>query len=335
MPKAPDSAVVLSSRVRLARNFSDLPFPSRMNEEAARMSVERTEQALSGSGYTLYKMADLDAPHRQAMVENHLISKETAADRKGSAVLVSPDKEVSVMVNEEDHLRIQTLLPGGQLEKAADLARQVDEGLEKNVQYAFDEQLGYLTCCPTNTGSGMRASQMLHLPALTLAGQMPSITQQIGKLGLTIRGLYGEGSEAQGNLYQVSNQVTLGRTEREIVDTITALGNQLIEYEMKQRELLSNRDIVGLTDRVMRSYGVLRHAYRLDSAEFMQRWSDVRLAVMMDLLQGDLAELDALLIQCQPATILIHAGREMSTVERDELRASLVRETLRRISEPH
>lgn len=333
MEHTTENAVVLTSRVRLARNFRDLPFPPRMNEEAARMSVDRTEKALEGAGYTLYVMRDLDQVHRQAMVESHLISKEAAADRKGSAVLLSPDQHISILVNEEDHLRIQTLLPGARLQEAADLARKVDDGLEKTVQYAFDEQLGYLTCCPTNTGSGMRASQMLHLPALALTGQMPGITQQIAKLGLTIRGLYGEGTEAQGNLFQVSNQVTLGRTEKEIVDTIVALGNQLTELEEKQRNALLSRDPVALTDRLMRSYGLLQHARRLDSGEFMQRWSDVRMAMIMGMLSPKLEALDDLLTTCQPANILLAAKGEMSALERDAQRANLVREALEGVVE--
>lgn len=333
MSNIPSSAVVLSSRVRLARNFRDLPFPARMNDEAARISVDRTEKALEGAGYTLEKMADLSPIERQAMVEKHLISRETAADRKSSAVLLSPDNDVSVMVNEEDHLRIQALLPGAQLEKAAELARKVDDGLEKSVKFAFDEQLGYLTGCPTNVGTGMRASQMLHLPALTLGGQMPSIIKQIGNLGLTLRGFYGEGTDAQGNIYQVSNQVTLGRTEEELVETITAIGKQLIDLELKQRDALLEMDSIGLTDRLMRSLGLLQHARRLDSSEFMQRWSDLRMAMMMRMVSGKLDALDTLLTTCQPANIQITAGHETSAHERDELRADAVREMLHDVVE--
>lgn len=333
MKRIDEGAVVLSSRVRLARNYRDLPFPARMNEEAARIALQRTEDALAGEGYEVQRMQDLDIPHRQALVESHLISKEAAMDRKGAAVLLSPDHHISVMVNEEDHLRIQTLLPGAQLGRAAELARSVDDALEKKVQYAFDEQLGYLTCCPTNTGSGMRASEMLHLPALTLTGQMPGVTQQIAKLGLTIRGLYGEGSEALGNLYQVSNQVTLGRTEQETVDTISALGAEISRLELGQQQTLLQKDEVGVRDRLMRSYGLLRHARLLETGEFMQRWSDLRVAMLLGMLTNRLEEMDELLTNCQPANILIAAGSDMSGRERDEKRAAMVREALAKVRE--
>lgn len=326
-------AVVISSRVRLARNYRDLPFPSRMNEEAAKISLARTEEALEGADYQVMRMQDLDAQHRQALVENHLISKEAAVNQRGAAVFLSPKHDISVMVNEEDHLRIQTLLPGAQLSRAAELARVVDDGLEKKVQYAFDEQLGYLTCCPTNTGSGMRASEMLHLPALTITGQMPSVTQQIAKLGLTIRGLYGEGTEAQGNLYQVSNQVTLGRTEQELVDAISALCGQLSRLELEQQQALLKKDETAVRDRMMRSYGLLRHARLLETGEFMQRWSDVRMAMLMGLLTNRLEEMDDLLTRCQPANLLIAAGRDMSSRERDAKRADMVRQVLQGIEE--
>lgn len=333
MKQIDTDAVVLSSRVRLARNFRDLPFPARMNEEASRIALQRTEEALAGADYELLKMQDLDVPHRQALVEEHLISKEAAGSAKGAAVLLSPSHDISVMVNEEDHLRIQALLPGAQLEKAAELARAVDDGLEKTMQYAFDEQLGYLTCCPTNTGSGMRASQMLHLPALTLTGQMPSVTQQIAKLGLTIRGLYGEGSDAQGNLYQVSNQVTLGRTEPEIVDTVSAIGAELSRLELMQQKTLLAKDETGTRDRLMRSYGLLRFAWLLETAEFMQRWSDIRMAMLLGLLDNRIEEMDTLLTACQPANILIAAGRDMSSRERDAKRAEMVRQALFEVQE--
>ena len=214
------------------------------------------------------------------------------------------------------------------MEQAAKIAREVDDGLETQVTYAFDDQLGYLTACPTNTGSGMRASQMLHLPALTILRQMGAVGQAVDKLGLTIRGLYGEGSEAFGNLYQVSNQVTLGRTEEELVQAIREVGSQLADMERKARRTLLEKDRLTLEDRLMRSVGVLMYARRIGDKEFMQRWSDVRLASSLNLVDMDGSTLDSLLYRAQSAGIARRAGKELTAPERDQLRAEYVRAAL-------
>ncbi len=324
-----ENDVVISSRVRLARNYQDIPFPTMMNDVWAAESVRRTTDAVASvedaSSYRLVRMADIAPVERQSLVEKHLISRDLSQRADIAAALIRQDEQVSIMVNEEDHLRIQALMPGDKLETAARLARQVDEHIERNVQYAFDEQLGYLTTCPTNTGSGMRASVMLHLPALTMAGQMGAVNQGVAKLGLTIRGLYGEGSEALGNLYQVSNQITLGRTEQEIVETIEAVGRQLTDLERRQRKVIRGRDAIGLEDQLMRSVGLFTHARRMDGKEFMQRWSDVRLAVALGMVKLDAPRLDKLLYEAQPACIIKRAGREMTAQQRDEARAALIR----------
>lgn len=333
--QAPNTAhqndVVISSRVRLARNYQDIPFPSMMNDVWAAESVRRTTDAVAAAGdaatYRLVRLADTAVAERQALIEQHLISRDLGRRADIAAALIRQDERVSIMVNEEDHLRIQALMPGDQLATAAALAREVDECIEKKVQYAFDDQLGYLTACPTNTGSGMRASEMLHLPALTMAGQMGAVNQGVAKLGLTIRGLYGEGSEALGTLYQVSNQITLGRTEEEIVETISAVCNQLTELERKQRQALLGRDAVVLEDQLMRSVGVFTHARRMDSKEFMQRWSDVRLASALGMVDIPLERLDALLYQGQPACLVQKAGKDLTSQQRDQARAALIRET--------
>ena len=321
--------VVISSRVRLARNYQDIPFPTMMNDVWAAESVRRTTDAMAAvedaQSYRLIRLSDVSPAAREAMVERHLISRDLGRRADMAAVLLRADERVSIMVNEEDHLRIQALLPGDDLAEAAKLARQADEGIETRVQYAFDEQLGYLTTCPTNTGSGMRASQMLHLPALTMSGQMGAVHQGVAKLGLTIRGLYGEGSEAQGSLYQVSNQITLGRTEAEIVDAILAVGRQLADLEHKQRQALRERDPIGLEDQLMRSVGVFTNARRMDTKEFMQRWSDVRLASAMGIIDLPLSTLDDLLSAGQPACMTQRADKELSAQQRDEARAELIR----------
>ena len=321
--------VVISSRVRLARNYQDIPFPTMMNDVWAAESVRRATDAMASMddsiSYRLLRLHDEAPVDRQALVERHLVSRDLIRRADFAAALIRQDGRVSIMVNEEDHLRIQTLMTGDQLETAAALARSVDDRFERAVQYAFDEQLGYLTTCPTNTGSGMRASVMLHLPALTMTNQMGAVNQGVAKLGLTIRGLYGEGSEAQGNLYQVSNQITLGRTEQEIVETIAAVCKQLTGLERKMRGALKERDPVALEDQLMRSVGIFAHARRIGSKEFMQRWSDVRLAAALGLVDLPLEELDALIYEAQSACIIQKAGKDLSAQERDQARAEMTR----------
>ena len=325
--------VVISSRVRLARNYQDIPFPTMMNDVWAAESVRRTTDAVASvedaGDYRLVRLAETPPVDRQALIERHLISRDLNQRSDISAALIRKDDRVSIMVNEEDHLRIQALMPGDQLETAARMAREMDDRIERSVQYAFDEQLGYLTACPTNTGSGMRASEMLHLPALTMGGQMGSVGQSVAKLGLTIRGLYGEGSEALGNLYQVSNQITLGRTEQEIVETLSAVSKQLTDLERKQRRAIQEQDAVGLEDQLMRSVGVFAHARRMGTKEFTQRWSDVRFAAAMRLVAIPLERLDRLLYEAQPACVIQSAGRDLTAQQRDQARAELIREACR------
>lgn len=324
--------VILSSRVRLARNFEDIPFPTMMNEIWAQESVRRTIDAVSqlpdARGYTLLRLNEMEKPAMQSLVEYHLISRDLLAHADVAAVLLSREKTVSIMVNEEDHLRIQAIMPGAQVQKAAVLARSVDDAMESRVRFAFDEQLGYLTACPTNTGSGLRASQMLHLPALSALRKMGAVSQAVDKLGLTIRGLYGEGSEAFGNLYQVSNQVTLGRTEEELVATIRSVGRQLADMEREARDKLRETERSALEDRLLRSYGTLLYARRLSGKEFMQRWSDVRLASSLDMISVPAGVIDQLLYSAQDGGILTQAGKTLEQEEIDERRAQMVRTAL-------
>ena len=235
------SDIVMSTRIRLARNLTGYLFPIAFNEEQA-MEVDR---AVAGAlldsgdtGYTYTKMADLPALERQVLVEKHLISPQLADPNRHGAVILSEDETISVMVNEEDHIRIQCIHPGLQLKAAYQQADQVDDQLEKELPYAFDEDFGYLTSCPSNTGTGMRASVMMHLPALTITKQIDRIIPAISRLGMIVRGSYGEGSEAPGNVYQVSNQMTLGKTEQEILEDFGNITSRLIAHERKSRELL-------------------------------------------------------------------------------------------------
>lgn len=294
-------SVVVSCRVRLARNYHDLPFSVEKNAENALLCIQRAQEGLAEDAYTLYRLCDLSDTERLALVERHLISRDLLKRAKTGAALIRSDKRMSIMVNEEDHLRIQAIAPGLDLQNAAQDVFSVEEQLERVCTFSFDPQLGYLTSCPTNTGTGMRASLMLHLPMLTHYKQMGTVNQSVAKLGLTTRGIYGEGSEALGDLYQVSNQVTLGRTEEDILEAVTAVGHRLIDMELSMRKRALAEQPLMLKDSLMRSYGLLRYARRMDEIEFMQHWSHLRLGACIGLFPTELKKIDELLTTAQNA----------------------------------
>ncbi len=333
----PDSDVVLSSRVRLARNVQGLVFPHLMPPEQARALVDRVEAIFSvrkGDPETgeirVYRLWELPALERLVLVEKHLISPQHARERRPGALLVRADEAVSVMVNEEDHLRIQCLVPGLQLEEAYRLAGVFDDLLEDRLDYAYDQRYGYLTACPTNVGTGLRASVMVHLPALVISNQIGRVIAAISKLGLVVRGLYGEGTEAQGNIFQVSNQITLGRSEEEIIANLKALSKQIIEQERQAREQMQREMKEQLVDRVCRAYGLLANARIMSTQEAMQHLSDVRLGVDLKLVSGVTPRvLNELLVLTRPAHLQQLSGQELGPFERDVRRATLIREMFR------
>lgn len=314
--------VVVSGRVRLARNYQDLPFSCTEQPDKAQLCIERACQALEEApdAYRLYRLSQMAEPERRKLMEEHLISRDLLLHPQTGAALIRLDRRVSIMLNEEDHLRIQAIVQGIDLETAAQEAFAAEERLEAACPFSFDSQLGYLTSCPTNTGTGLRASLMLHLPMLTLYKQMGNVNQSVAKLGLTMRGIYGEGSEALGDLYQVSNQVTLGRTEEEIIQAVTAVGKQLMDMELSMRERCLTDQSVTLRDTLMRSYGTLRCAVTMDQKEFMKHWSHLRLGAAMNLLDASLSVADELLTRAQDA----HAARYGQTLE-EKLPASQAR----------
>lgn len=333
--EGPLKPYVLSSRIRLARNFSFVPFPLAMNEEMAnRVISELRERVFKGSEsfrttYRATESAMLSPHEKRLLLEKHLVSAEFIKDRLPGLLLLNREESISIMVNEEDHLRIQSLLPGLQLQKAWDAANQVDDTIDELMEYAFDERLGYLTSCPTNVGTGLRASVMMHLPALTLTGAMDRILQAASQIGLAVRGLYGEGSEAYGNMVQVSNQQTLGRSERELIDTLNDVAGQIATEERKARELLVRSNSLELEDRIWRSYGILKNSRVLTTREALDRFSDLRLGIETGLFGAmDLDQVDALLFRIQPAFLQETAGRELTVEERDSYRAQWVREKL-------
>lgn len=329
----PEGDAVVSTRVRLARNIEDMPFPCKMNLAQAHQITEEARDALFAGGeavqddFDYIDMERLSPRHAVSLSEKHLISPEFAKEREGRAVLLKKDESVSIMLNEEDHIRIQALYAGFRLHEAMETANRIDDLLDERLRYAFDEEFGYLTECPTNLGTGMRASVMVHLPGLTLSRSLQSLSQAVGKLGFTIRGLYGEGSKGTGAFYQISNQVTLGISEAEVLRSLTGVVTQIIAQE---RSIRAEFQKLGpaFEDRIFRSYGVLQNARILGSDEFMKRISDVRFGITMGIIQTvPLEAVNALLERVQPATLQTDAGRDMDQRERDVLRASIVRET--------
>ena len=325
-----DSTIVVSSRVRLARNYHDLPFSNLNNPANAQLCIARAKQALDSvdptERYRLCMLREMSKVEQCALMESHLVSRDLLQHSDVGAALIRGDETVSVMVNEEDHLRIQAMLSGLALGEAAELAFDAEERLGAVCDFSFDGQLGYLTACPTNTGTGMRASLMLHLPLLTRGKQMGNVTQSVAKLGLTIRGIYGEGSEALGDLYQVSNQVTLGRTEDEIIEAVSAVGRQLIDMEQALRE--RQADSLPLEDAVLRSYGLLRYAKQMDASEFMQHWSNLRLGSAMGLLPVRLELADALLADGQDAHAKKYKHANGQSVSTDQARCEIIQSAL-------
>ncbi|MBO8129336.1 MAG: protein arginine kinase [Peptococcaceae bacterium] len=340
---APEADVVISSRVRLARNLASFPFPHQLSKEKANEIIHALQLAINNKKtraavgpMELARLAELTPVERQILVEKHLISPDLLKTREEEtrALVVSGDEIVSIMVNEEDHLRLQCLLPGLQLEEAARICALLDDALEQTLDYAFSEKLGYLTACPTNVGTGMRVSVMVHLPGLVINGGIKELLAFIPKVGLTVRGLYGEGTEAAGNLFQISNQVTLGRSEEEIVSGLGTVTEQVIARERQARQQLYRYRRDALEDRVWRAYGTLRYARLLTGDETMKLLSDVRLGVNLGFLKGPTPRLlNELIVLTRPAYITKMAGKDVPPAYRDSLRAKLVREKLKDLPE--
>jgi len=322
--------IVVSSRVRLARNYEDLPFAGRITPEQSEQCVQRTLEALRDlkENYTFYPLRGMEEDDRRALVEKHLISPDLLKNEENAAVLIREDEAVSVMMNEEDHLRIQGFAHGADLATAAENVFSIEDTLQRSLSFAFDPQLGYLTACPTNTGTGMRASMMLHLPMLTILKQMGKVNQLAAKIGLTIRGIYGEGSEALGNLYQLSNQVTLGRTEKEIADMVGALAGQIADMEQALREKTEQRDPISFEDQLWRSFGLCQHARKMGLKEFMVHWSNLRLGADMALLPISVSACDKLLTLAQPSHVQKAAGEALSPKDIDAYRTEIIRRAI-------
>ncbi len=329
----PMSDIAVSSRVRLARNLAGVPFPHAMSETQAKKVLEGAKEAvkeLNRFGFLgkmeFYLLSEVSPLDRQVLVEKHLISPQQAQEVKSKALALAPDESVSIMVNEEDHFRIQCLSSGLQPVETLQLALRVDDAMDGKLTFCFSERHGYLTSCPTNTGTGLRASVMIHLPGLVLTNQAGRVFQTASQLGLTVRGFFGEGTEAIGNIFQLSNQITLGRPEEEIVSNLQAVTSKIIEQERAAREALRRESPDGLEDRIWRSYGILSYARVISSEEAMKMLSDVRLGVDLGIIKTvDRLTLNQLLVMIRPAFIQKQAGGDLTPYERDRRRAAIIR----------
>ena len=328
--------IVISSRVRLARNFKGIVFTNR-NDEKALEEVENMGRGLLSvlnkadkkeySNITLSKLSDVE---RAVLVEKHLISPVMAEKMPHRSLVINEDASISIMVNEEDHLRIQAMEPGLRLNEAYQHAILVDDAIENKYTYAFDEQFGYKTACPTNVGTGMRASVMLHLPALAMTGKLQRLIRSIVKLGYTVRGLYGEGSDALGHIYQVSNQMTMGISEEETIEQILKIVDGIVKEEEKARQELMKSDEEGLEDRLWRSFGILSHARRINGEEALSLLSDLQLGMDLAILpKWGAHTFNELVSTTRPNFLSKLAGKDtMTPQERDSYRAQVIRQKL-------
>jgi protein arginine kinase len=339
-PDGGDHPIVISSRVRLARNLAKLPFPGWAKKteririlDEIKPEVDCLEQM---QGSFSEQLNELSAVEKQVLVERHLISREHAAKGMGSAVVINSTQTLSIMVNEEDHLRMQAISSGLDLQKTFRAIDNVDSALEAHLDFAFDPDLGYLTACPTNVGTGMRASAMVHLPGLVLSEQINQVVNSVNKIGLAVRGLYGEGTEAMGNLFQVSNQTTLGENENQIIDRLNKVIETLIQRENQARENLVATKRKMLMDQVGRAYGILTHAYSISSKEALNLLSVIRLGIDLGFFpeEGRII-INSLLMETQPAHLQHQSQQKLAAEERDYLRADIVRGKLESFPKPN
>ncbi len=330
----PDDDIAISTRIRLARNFSSAPFPIAGNQDALNQVKELAEKAILDSE-AIAEPVEFDLPalsdvEKNLLLERRLISRDMLTPNPAAALIADRGESLAVMLNEEDHLRIQALSPGFQLESVWKRLNHFDDILSSRIPYAFDARLGFLTSCPSNLGTGMRASVMLHLPGLVMMEQMNAVKQALAKLGLAVRGFYGEGSGNCGNLFQISNQSTLGESEEQILERLSSIVKQIIIHEKQARRTLLDKRQSFLLNQVGRAYGILRHGYMISSEEALNSLSELRLGVDMKMFSSvDIHTVNELFLNVQPSHLQIAEHKELSQEERDAARATLIRETLK------
>lgn len=324
-----DSDVVISSRVRLARNLANFPFKDKAKQEDLEQILKKIKEIVPSIGYGLkyIELRNIDNITKLTLIENHLISPEFATNKNG-AILINDEENICIMINEEDHIRIQVFSSGQELEELLNLAIEIDEKIDGLVTYATNEKYGYLTSCPTNVGTGLRASVMVHLPALTLTGNIEKVLNVVNNFGMNIRGVYGEGTQSKGNIYQISNNQSLGLIEKEIIKNIKTITEKVIEQERLARKYLTKRQI-DLEDRVYRAYGILANAMKLSSEECRKLLSDVKLGTDL----GIIKELDDMKVSkletyTKPGNLQKYLAKELDAYDRDIERSKVVKQIL-------
>ncbi|MCA9028545.1 MAG: protein arginine kinase [Planctomycetaceae bacterium] len=336
----PESDIVVSSRIRLARNLAQFPFLSRADDRVRTETEELLQGPISSlpikGKVTYFDVNALEALDRQFLVERQLISRELAESHGSRGVGVGPEENISLMINEEDHLRLQVLRSGLALDDCWEEINRIDDALEEQVAFAFSEQLGYLTACPTNVGTGIRVSAMLHLPALALTKEIQKVFQAMQKMRLAVRGLYGEGSQAMGDFYQFSNQVTLGPSEQQLIDKLKEVIDGIIKYERRVRDELVVKNRQRLHDQVARAHGILSSAQTITSEETMHLLSSVRMGINLGLVDGlEIPTVNELFIQTQPAHLQKLRNEKLESSERNVARAAYIRKRLGDSSHEH
>ncbi len=331
-----NNGIIISSRVRLARNLKKYNFYNKLSNEDAEKMIQDVKSSLLdsrtvfASQFEYVPLNTINENQKFSLVEKHVISPELMRNNKPCGVLVKDDETISIMLNEEDHIRIQAILPGNDIDQAFDLADKIDNLIEESVEFAFNEKYGYLTSCPTNVGTGLRASYMMHLPQLEKTGQIKNLVQAISKFGITVRGIYGEGSDAMGSIYQVSNQVTLGQSEHDIIDNLKKVAATIVqrEDELEKKAYKSAKE--DIEDKVWRSYGILKTARKISGKEAMQLISNITEGKNMGI--TDIPEFRIqpveLMINIQPASIQVSHNTDMTPTERDKYRAEYIRNAI-------
>ena len=323
--------IVITSRIRLARNLKNYKFPIKMTGEESYKVISEVNSAVEKQNlnYKLTYIKDLSDIEKNVLIENHLISPALAEKKESAALLLSADQKVSIMLNEEDHIRIQTLGNGMSLKECWNESTKIDDILEEHIDYAFDEELGYVTSCPTNIGTGMRASVMVHLPALSITNQIEKLLYGVSQLGVAVRGVYGEGTKSMGHLYQISNQGTLGSSEETLIDKISQIVLQIVEKEEKTREHLKKNNLSELEDDVYRAYGLLTNARRMTAEEAMKLLSLLKLGNEMNIIpMVEGRDIYNIMVKIQPNIISSAEGKELQPKERDKKRAEIIRNEL-------
>ncbi len=323
---------ILSSRIRLARNLGGVNFPHKLSNSDALSIIDKVEESLNGyeEEFSKVVLKDRDEIDNNILLERHLISKDLINSQEKSACFINKDQTVSIMVNEEDHLRMQFFNLGYNLTDTFNEAMKLDDYIENSLDYAFSEKIGYLTTCPTNLGTGLRASVMIHLPALSMTDQISKAYKALTQVGMTIRGLYGEGSKTEGNIYQISNQITLGVSEQDILNNLYGIVKELIDREENVRRALFKDFEIEMKDKIFRSIGILKNCYVITSKEALEHLSHIRFGIEEGIIKNNIP-INFILIDCQPASLQKNSNSKLSVKERDFKRAEFLREAMKSI----